>query len=154
MELLQWRLRQCVNSTRKYYSLPEQLCFDNCTTSTVNTYGENTTYFYCALCSITCLTCAGDGVTCLTCDVNNSRILNNSTNTCDCKVGYYNLAGYKACPTCSYTCVTCINSSTTCTSCIANRTLTNNSCKCVTHTYDDQTNNATCAICDYKCLTC
>jgi hypothetical protein len=153
-EILQWRLRQCINSSLAYYALPEQVCYDNCSHSTAYTYGENTTYQFCAQCSVSCLTCAGDGVSCTSCNATNNRALNNATSTCDCTPGYFNLAGFKGCPACDYSCLTCTNSSTTCTSCAFTRALANHSCNCLQHFFDNQTSNFTCAPCDYKCLTC
>jgi len=116
-EVLQWRVRQCINTSMLYYAPSERLCYDTCSSSLFTTYGENSTYRFCAACNETCLSCLGDGQSCLTCDSNNRRFLNNSTRTCDCSDGFYYILGFKLCATCDYTCKTCMRSSANCISC-------------------------------------
>ena len=132
-----------------YYTVSEQLCYDNCTSSSLSKYGENVTYLFCAVCNTNCLTCTGDSL-CSTCNANDSRSLNSATKACDCNTGLYD-AGFSTCLACDYSCKACVTSSSKCTDCVTGRTLSNTSCLCNTGTYDNSTNSSICATCDSKC---
>lgn len=136
-----------------YYAQPEQLCYDSCSNSTLYTYGQNNTKFFCVKCDTSCTTCAGDGTSCTSCNSLLNRQLNNSTSKCDCLTGYFE-GGFQGCSSCDYSCLTCQTASTTCTSCVSARLLTNASCPCKVGTYENIAGNASCAACDYRCLTC
>ncbi len=97
----------------------------------------------------------------MSCDASNTfrELKSTAPTTCDCKIGYYEIAGSEICGVCDPTCLGCSgpgpNKCISCDNSIQHRILdptTNNSCICSVGFFED--GPPECSACHYSCFDC
>ncbi|KAL4470078.1 hypothetical protein ABPG72_008737 [Tetrahymena utriculariae] len=136
----------CNPSQNRYLQVSQCLCLPGYYDDGTNT---------CQTCDPKCKTCSSS-TNCTSCSDFQNRQLNTSTNNCDCKQGYVDVAG--SCVQCHFSCQTCNGIlAANCLTCDINKGRTKNNtsgtCDCVDGTYDDNMNQL-CVSCDWSCTTC
>ena len=60
----------------------------------------------CGKCHYSCLSCSeiNNAAKCITCSPADVRVFNVSANTCDCQIGFFDVANTNKCGTCHYSC--------------------------------------------------
>ncbi|EAS04000.3 EGF-like domain protein (macronuclear) [Tetrahymena thermophila SB210] len=124
----------------------------------INGYFQDPVSKLCVQCDQTCATCASI-TTCATCNSSQFRVLNPTSQLCDCMSGYYT-SGTQTCQPCDRTCKTCSGSGPNqCLTCDATQNRQyytnggNSSCQCLDNYYDLPPNSA-CSKCHYSCKNC
>ncbi|CAD8161586.1 unnamed protein product [Paramecium octaurelia] len=116
----------------------------------------NTGYFEnglnnCTKCDSNCYNCNLNSKLCTECEQNTFRVLNTTTNTCQCQPGTTEIN--ELCQICDVNCLTCSNSITNCTSCGFMKIISNTKCICIDGTYLSNVDNK-CNSCNFTCETC
>jgi hypothetical protein len=172
MKYLHFRVKTCNTLNNPWLRISNNSCIPFCDNSS-NYLIKEGLYRVCLECSPLCLTCSASNISkCLTCRAQDNRILNSSTNTCDCNSGFMAVSNTSRCSSCHYTCLTCsaANSNTACLTCEnTTRVLTGTSCPCKTGLTDSGQalcygttctalqyidSTGACASCHYSCATC
>ncbi|CAD8071405.1 unnamed protein product [Paramecium sonneborni] len=133
----------CDESKNLWLNVNQCICLDGY-------YMEN---FSCYICYPTCKKCQGRARDCQACVPGQYRILN-SSNTCECQVGYFQGDNDLICSKCSDLCEKCNFTKDQCISCYPShyRISTNDTCICMDGYYD--IGQLICQKCHSTCKTC